>query len=233
MIILVTNDDGINAKGIHILAETLSKIATVYVAAPENNHSGAGHGLTVTVPLRANEVNFEGLSGKAWAINGTPADCVKLAMEHLLPERPDVVVSGINDGPNLGTDVLYSGTVAGAMEGHLHGLPAIAVSVSLRKRAQEANFQLAADVAGEFAAKFVAGELPCTMLNINVPGLVPEDVNGLKYTYQGWRWYNEAYDRRIDPHGRQYFCRSCLPARLSWGLAFISMRFTTFTCSEL
>ena len=205
MKILITNDDGIHAYGIQILAKGLRGLGEVYVAAPQSNQSGAGHGLTVTIPLRAKEVELPGAS-QAWAINGTPADCVKLALEHLVPEMPDVVVSGINNGSNLGTDIIYSGTVAGAMEGFFHGLPAIAISVaSSRPHTEVGNYETAAAVAADFCRRFHQGELPRTLLNINVPGDRPEDIRGLRYTRMGWRWYTSAYEKRVDPRGGTYY----------------------------
>lgn len=206
MRILVTNDDGVHAHGITVLAQRLSEIAEVCVVAPLHNHSGAGHGLTITTPLRAHELSLANENISCWAVEGTPADCVKLGMEKLVPVRPDIIVSGINDGPNLGTDVIYSGTVAAAMEGYFHGCPAIAVSVSSSKRhSQIGNYDLAADVVADYCAKLSSGEIPRTLLNINVPGDHPADVKGVRNVPLGWRWYDEAYNKRIDPSGRPYY----------------------------
>ena len=206
MNILVTNDDGINAPGLHILVKELAKLGNVYVSAPLYNKSGAGHSLTVSAPLRANKYDMpEAIA--AWAVEGTPADCVKLGAEQLISASLDIIVSGINNGANLGTDVIYSGTVAGAMEGYFHGVPAIAVSVSNAKRHDNTNgnYQLAAEITREYADKLVNGGWPRTLLNINVPGSEPSDVKGVKLTSMGWRWYDIAYDHRVDPSGRDYY----------------------------
>ena len=206
MNILLTNDDGIDAYGLRVLAQELSRIGRVSLAAPEKNHSGAAHGMTVTEPLRVIPKEYPAITGPAWAITGTPVDCVKLAIDQLLPERPDIVISGINNGPNLGTDIVYSGTVAAALEGWLHQLPAIAVSVSNEWRHTDiGNYELAAHIAADYAQRLVTGDLPRTLLNINVPGNVPEDVKGIKYAGQGWRWYTGAYEKRTDPNGRDYY----------------------------
>ena len=206
MNILLTNDDGIDAYGLRVLALELSRIGRVSLAAPEKNHSGAAHGMTVTQPLRATPEDYAGIAGPAWAISGTPVDCVKLAIDQLLPERPDIVISGINNSPNLGTDIVYSGTVAAALEGWLHQLPALAVSVANEFRhTDEGNYELAARIAADFAEKLVSGEIPRTLLNINVPGNVPQDVRGIKYAGMGWRWYTGAYEKRTDPNGHDYF----------------------------
>lgn len=205
MNILITNDDGIRSHGIQTLAEALRELGDVYIAAPAENQSAAGHGLTVTVPLRAREFDFPAARA-AWAVSGTPADCVKLSLEQLVPVQPDIVVSGINNGSNLGTDIIYSGTVAAAMEGFFHGLPAIAVSISSSWRHSDiGNYRIAAETARDYCQKLVSGALPRTLLNINVPGDKPEDIRGLKYTSMGWRWYTAAYEKRVDPQGRTYF----------------------------
>lgn len=205
MNILITNDDGISAYGLAILTEIFARAGEVYVAAPAQNQSGVGHGLTVTIPLRAQPYELAGAK-QAWAVTGTPADCVKLSLEQLLPAKPDIIVSGINNGPNLATDVIYSGTVAGALEGFFHGLPAIAVSVmSSKPHSDIGNYRPAAEIALEYAQKILRGEIPRTLLNINVPGDRPEDVKGVRFAAMGWRWYHNAYVKCIDPRGRPYF----------------------------
>lgn len=208
MNILVTNDDGIRSYGIQVLAQELSKIGTVYVSAPSLNQSGSGHGLTVVTPLRAHKFDFPGIQGKAWSVDGTPADCVKLSIEKLMPVQPDVVVSGINNGSNLGTDVIYSGTVAAAMEGFFHGLPSVAISAARDKSVhgeESGNYLYGARLAAEYCQKLVNDEIPRTLLNINIPGCQPEDVRGVKMCAMGWRWYTTAYDKRVDPAGGTYY----------------------------
>lgn len=206
MRILITNDDGLQAEGIKTLAAELAKLGEVYVAAPADQQSAASHALTVRQPLRAQLQPMPGITEHAWAISGTPADCVKLAMEQLLGFKPDLVVSGINHGPNLATDTIYSGTVAGALEGFLFGVPAIAISVvgSHRRIPVPGNFSLAARVAAAFGKQLCeSGEK--MLLNINVPGSVDEDVLGIRFCPTGWRWYTDAYAKRVDPFGKDYY----------------------------
>ncbi|MDO4731955.1 MAG: 5'/3'-nucleotidase SurE [Bacillota bacterium] len=206
MRILITNDDGLQAEGISILASALSEIGEVYVVAPATQQSAASHSLTVRDPLRAQRCPLPGITENAWAVTGTPADCIKLALEQLLDFKPDLVVSGINHGPNLATDTLYSGTVAGAMEGFLSGISAIAVSVvgSHRRIPAPGNFALA----GKIAA-FYGGQLHASgekmFLNINVPGATDADVKGVRFCPTGWRWYKDAFARRVDPFGQEYY----------------------------
>ncbi len=207
MKILVTNDDGVEAQGLAVLAGALKEIAEIYVAAPCQEQSGVGHGLTVHLPIRARTLSWPGIAEKVWAISGTPADCVKLALEALMPCRPDLVVSGINHGPNLGTDIIYSGTVAGAMEGYLNGVTSIAISVTGSARRQKSgNFPLAGKVAAEYCQKLYRAQLPNRMLlNINVPGDRDDQVKGIVNAPMGWRWYTDAYDHRVDPMGKDYY----------------------------
>ncbi len=207
MKLLLTNDDGVQSLGLHILADVLKDLGTVYIAAPSREQSGVSHCITAHVPLRAHPVDFAAAGEYAWAIDGTPADCVKLAMEKLLPQKPDLVISGINRGANLGTDVIYSGTVAGAMEGYLHGFPAIAMSATgIRRGVGQANFDYAAQLCKQICLSWQERHFqPRTMLNVNVPGHQPQDVKGVRLTRLGWRWYHDAYDQRQDPNGRPYF----------------------------
>lgn len=207
MRILITNDDGFSAFGLQALAKRLVKQAEVYIVAPSSEQSGVGHGITAHIPLRCQKIDLSWFSGLAWSVDGTPADCVKIAMEKLIPAKPDILISGINHGANLGTDTIYSGTVAGAMEGYLYGLPAMAVSVTgVRRGNGVGNFEYAADKASEICLKWQqCGFLPRTLLNVNIPGECPEDIKGSRITRLGWRWYKDAYDERIDPHGRTYY----------------------------
>ena len=162
MHILITNDDGYSARGIKILAQELAQVAEVSVVAPERNKSGASNSLTLMRPLRV-----ECLRGGSYYVDGTPTDCVHLALSGLLESQPDMVVSGINAGPNLGDDVLYSGTVAAAMEGRYLGLPAIAVSLAGKPAT---HFETAAVITRRVIERLVHSPLPDdTLLNINVP----------------------------------------------------------------
>ncbi len=206
MRILLSNDDGIHSPGITILARKLSTEHEVYVVAPDRERSAAGHSLTLHHPLRVEKMEFGYDNGvRAWATNGTPGDCVKIALNAILDKKPDILISGINNGPNLGADVLYSGTVSGAMEGAVLGYPSIAVSLC-GAEANSSDFSYAAD----FIAKFVPriGEINFpkkTILNINVPAIEPEEIVGLKITNLGTRMYTDTYEKRLDPRGKVYY----------------------------
>ncbi|HUW63438.1 MAG TPA: 5'/3'-nucleotidase SurE [Spirochaetia bacterium] len=200
MRVLVANDDGIEAAGIVTLRRALEEMGwEVYVAAPDRERSAAGHGITVHRPLRVREYVW-GEKSRGWAVDGTPADCVKLALEAFLPQPPDLVISGINLGPNLGTDVLYSGTVSAAFEGMINGITAMAVSLATYR---DPDFQPAAAFMREFLPRVQEMSLPaCTMLNINVP---PGQPQGIKMTRLGQRRYVNVFHRRTDPRGRDYY----------------------------
>jgi 5'-nucleotidase len=196
--ILVSNDDGVQAEGIRCLTEALSAFATVLTVAPDRNCSGASNSLTLTNPIRINN-----LDNGFVAVNGTPSDCVHLAIRELCAQEPDIVVSGINAGANMGDDTLYSGTVAAAMEGRFLGLPAIAVSLA-GKELQ--HYQTAA----HFSAKIVQGLLAHPLakdqiLNVNVPDLPIEAVKGIKVTRLGARHKAEGMVKTQDPAGREIF----------------------------
>ena len=198
MIILLSNDDGIQSDGLTALEEALQSLADIYTVAPDRAQSSMSHALTLHRPLRVHEVGPRRLS-----VDGTPVDCVKLALTGLLPVRPDLVISGINKGPNLGDDIIYSGTVSAAIEGALLGLPAIAVSLVTFK---DFDFRAAA----EFAAHLVTeiqkrGMPPKTLLNINVPPLPKDQLKGWRSTRMGKRHYSENIVERVDPRGGKYY----------------------------
>ena len=192
MNILLSNDDGIHAEGIKALANELRKIANVTVVAPDRNRSAASSSLTLVEPLRPLKLD----SGD-YCVNGTPADCVHLALNGFLSGRVDLVVSGINAGVNLGDDVIYSGTVAAALEGRHLGLPAIAVSLDGRQ-----HYETAARVVCDLIPK-LHGELlnPREILNINVPDIPYEQLKGIKITHQGYRQSAAEVIRQEDPRG--------------------------------
>lgn len=203
MQILVTNDDGWHALGIQVLAEELSRIGTVTVVAPDQERSATGHAITVHRPLRVEEVRFPVPDVTAYSVNGTPSDCVKLGVDAVLEAPPQIVVSGINRGPNLGTDILYSGTVSGAMEGIILGIPSIAVSLATF---DHGDYRFAA----KFAARLVMdmakhGLPPNTLLNVNVPSIEIQEVVGVKVTRLGTRRWHKVFDRRTDPRGKVYY----------------------------
>lgn len=198
MIILVCNDDGIRSEGIQALAQVLAPLGEVFVVAPDREQSAAGHSLTLHRPLRVEEV-----APRQYAIDGTPTDCVNLAVSGILSARPGLVVSGINKGANLGDDITYSGTVSAAMEGTLLGIPSIAISLAARS-----DFDFAP--AAEFAAKLVArvlehGLSPDTLLNVNVPDRPRDEMTGFRITRQGKRRFGEALIEKTDPRGKKYY----------------------------
>jgi 5'-nucleotidase len=198
MNILLSNDDGWRADGLHALAAALRGIGTLTVVAPDRNRSGASNSLTLEAPLRVVE------SADGWyAINGTPTDCVHLAISGLLSEEQHLVVSGVNDGANLGDDVLYSGTVAAAMEGRFLGLPSIAVSLVA---GSTRHFVTAARVARELVERLVRAPLPqATLFNVNVPDLPYESLAGFQATRLGVRHRSERIVRASDPRGRAVY----------------------------
>ncbi|MDQ7850521.1 MAG: 5'/3'-nucleotidase SurE [Armatimonadota bacterium] len=203
MTVLITNDDGIASPGMHALARALAAVMPVAVVAPEHERSATGHAITLHKPLRAVRLALPGLDAPVWATNGTPADCVVLGVLDLLPQRPEVVVSGINAGPNLGGDLTYSGTVSGAMEGAIMGIPSVAVSVG----ADDApRFDVAAEVAVRLVQLVREHGLPAdTLLNVNVPNLPRDRLRGMVATHQGRRRYINRLDKRRDPRGQTYY----------------------------
>lgn len=194
--ILVTNDDGVRSKGIQALAEALAPLGEVVVVAPGREASAVGHALTLHHPLR-----LERLRDSIYALDGTPTDCVNIAVAAVLRGLPDLVVSGINKGLNIGDDVTYSGTVSGALEGALLGVPSIAVS--LQQGPGEWDFAESGRVAYEVAARVLEKGLPArTFLNVNVPRVTPV---GIRLTVQGKRTHATTVSERSDPRGRTYF----------------------------
>ncbi|HXF83317.1 MAG TPA: 5'/3'-nucleotidase SurE [bacterium] len=224
MRVLITNDDGISSPGIVALVQAFDGVAEVAVVAPEHERSATGHAITLHKPLRAVPAVIPGCRVRAWATNGTPADCVALGMLDLLAARPDVVVSGINVGPNMGRDLTYSGTVSGAMEGAIFGVPSIAVSIGAFRNPV---FSVAAAFAVELAQAILERGLPeDTLLNVNVPNLPAEQIAGVAITRQGTRRYVSRLEKRTDPRGRTYYWLTGEPAPQedeegtdSWALA--------------
>lgn len=205
MRILLSNDDGIHATGLRTLAERLSREGSheVYVVAPDRERSATGHCLTLHKPLRVKEEEMPGKVKKAWSTTGTPSDSVKLAVSELLTEKPDLVISGINNGPNLGSEILYSGTVAAAMEAAFLGFPSIAVSLFW---GENRRF----DVAAEFIARLLPSVHSMnlrkrSLLNINVPNVSSEEIQGVSVTEAGIRLYNDSFEKRADPRGQTYY----------------------------
>lgn len=196
--LLLSNDDGCHAPGLRALAAELGKEYELDVVAPDRNRSGASNSLTLSHPLRAHK-HEDGV----WCVEGTPTDCVHLALTGLLAHKPALVVSGINNGPNLGDDVLYSGTVAAAMEGRFLGAPAIAMSCT---EFEPQHYETAARVARQLVAKLLREPLPAdTILNVNVPDVPYEKLNGVEVTRLGRRHLAEGLVRDTDPRGRPIY----------------------------
>lgn len=204
-LVLLTNDDGIFAPGINALRSRMEQIEglEVWAVAPDRERSASGHAITMYRPLFPTQVEFPGATAPCYSVTGTPADSAKLAIEALLPRRPDLVISGINRGANLGTDLFYSGTVAAALEGPILGIPAIACSLDSW---ESLDYSVAADFTADLALKVLKEGMPSgTLLNVNVPALPREQIKGVRVTKMGRRLYRDQWDRRVDPRGRTYY----------------------------
>lgn len=203
MKILVTNDDGIHAPGLLALYQELRHLGEVAVVAPESEQSAVGHSISLSSPLRVHQVPLDG-GVPGWAVSGTPADCVKIALAELLSTPPDLVVSGINLGPNVGINVLYSGTVSAATEASILGVRAMALSLDTYKNA---DFRGAASLARGVLDRLLAwsGWFPGICLNVNLPALPPDQVRGIKFTRQDVGTLVEHFERRVDPRERIYY----------------------------
>lgn len=201
-LILVTNDDGIYSAGIYALHRAMQKLGDARVVAPDSERSAVGHAITLSDPLRVWEYERNGqIFGHA--VNGTPADCVKLGVKAILNQRPDLVVSGINQGANTAINVIYSGTVSAATEGTLMGIPSIAFSLTTFKKS---DFSFAAKFALYLSGMVLEKGLPeGTLLNVNIPPLPEEEIKGVKITRQGRGRYEEYFDKRVDPWNRNYY----------------------------
>ena len=202
MRILLTNDDGIHAPGLFALYKEFSRDSRVDIVAPETEMSAVGHAITLTSPLRVWEVTKDGRF-YGHAVSGTPADCVKIAIKEVLDHPPDVVISGINPGRNVGMDILYSGTVSAATEAAFLGFKAASISIDTRK---DPSYQFAARVA-RAVVKFMMQEglRDGTALNVNVPAIPPEQIRGVVFARQGLSRFEERFERRNDPRGNTYY----------------------------
>ena len=203
MRLLLSNDDGILARGLECLERAARPLGDIWVVAPDREQSATSHSLTLHHPLRPIQ-----LAEQRWQVDGTPTDCVMLAIEALLPERPDFVLSGINHGPNMGEDVLYSGTVAAAMEGLALGVPSIAVSFAGRVlRSDDAMLDAGVETLGKLLKHVMA--LPAfpkdTLLNVNLPMLPANEIKGVKLTRLGRRVFSDSLTPMKDPWGREIF----------------------------
>jgi 5'-nucleotidase len=204
MRILLTNDDGFYAPGLRALRKELQQLGTVTVVAPATEQSAAGHSVTLLTPLLVNEVLDDDGTPIGWAVEGRPADCVKLGLLELLREPPDLIVSGLNAGSNAGINVLYSGTVAAAIEGAFYGHTAIACSLEYEKKIYD--FPTAARHARRVVEQILANQpAKGSLFNVNIPVLENGPIKGVKVLPQNVTRYTEQFDRRVNPRGRTYF----------------------------
>lgn len=202
MKILVSNDDGIDSLGIHALVKSLKEIADVTVVAPHNEQSAVGHAITMKIPLRVFNYYKNG-DFFGYAVDGTPADCIKMGIRNIMKEPPDLVISGINQGSNTAINIIYSGTVSAAREAAIMDVPAVAISIT-NHAAKEYNF--AAKLAKMLALKMINNKLPLgTLLNVNVPDVPENEIAGIILTKQGKSKWDDIYEKRIDPYGRDYY----------------------------
>jgi 5'-nucleotidase len=200
--ILVTNDDGIFAPGIYALWEAMQEIGDVTIVAPDSEKSAVGHAITITDPIRVEKIQrkngFEG-----FAVKGTPADCVKIAGRSLMKSPPDIVVSGINSGANVGSNIIYSGTVSAATEGTILGIPSVAISLNSIKGGDMTASQ---KVAVTVVKKVLENGLPSgILLNVNVPNISEEAIKGYRITKQGKLVFKDRFEKREDPRGKFYY----------------------------
>lgn len=202
MRLLISNDDGIHAPGIQALYDAVHDLGDVQVAAPAAEQSAVGHAITLSNPIKCRRLDRNG-KFFGYAIGGTPADCVKLAVTALLETPPDLLISGINLGPNAGISVIYSGTVSAATEGAILGLPSMAISLN---SFTDPIWDTPARIARDLAQKVVKRGLPPeTLLNVNVPNLPFDQIKGYRVTRMGRSRYNEVFHRRTDPRGNVYY----------------------------
>ncbi len=208
MRILISNDDGVHAHGLRALVHAVAPLGEVTVIVPDRPRSACSHSVTLHKPLRVEEVALDG-QHTALTCSGTPSDCVALGIEAIMPVRPDVVISGINLGPNIGDDVSYSGTIAAAMEAAIFGLKSIAISVC---GSEGVDFAYAAQLARQTAELLLATDFPPeTILNLNVPNLPADEIVGLEITRQGRRRWRDQFEKRADMRGGHYYWRGGVP----------------------
>ncbi len=195
-LILLTNDDGIDSPGLNVLAHALRPLGTCVIVAPDRDNSAASHSLTMNRPLKVTTV-----AENSYSVNGTPTDCVVIGLNKILNQRPDLLVSGINPGPNLGDDIAYSGTVSAAVEGTMYGIASLAVSLA---GTHPCNFTAAAQTAAWLAGIILKQGLPeNTLLNANIPAI--EGIRGIKVTRQGRKLWKNAIQETIDPWGKKHY----------------------------
>ena len=204
MRILITNDDGIHGHGLKVLAEAARQIGEVKIVAPDRERSACGHAMTLRDPLRVNPVEYSDL--EAYTVNGVPVDCVNVGLTVAWPDGCDLVLSGVNHGPNLGFDITYSGTVAGAMEGAINGIRSISFSLATFVLEAPPHWETATHWLNENLLKLA--QLPdeeLSFLNVNFPSIAYEEIRGTKFAEMGQRVYKDRVERRDDPWGRPYY----------------------------
>jgi 5'-nucleotidase len=200
--ILISNDDGIDSLGIQVLANKMKEIGDVLVVAPKTEQSAVGHAITMKIPVRVHEYKKDGYFF-GYAVEGTPADCIKMGIKNIMRELPDIVVSGINHGSNAAINIIYSGTVSAAREAAIMDVPAIAVSVASHDATE---FEYAAELAKILVLEVMEkGLRPGTLLNVNVPDLPADKIKGVLITQQGLSKWDDVYEERIDPYGKKYY----------------------------
>ena len=200
--ILITNDDGISSQGIYALWEAMNDIGETLIAAPSLEQSATSHSLTLSSPLRV-EILERKNGFKGWSISGTPVDCVKIAIRSLMKKSPDILVSGVNHGANLGNNIMYSGTVSAATEGMIMGVPSIAISLASY---ETDNYDAVKKYAKKIVTNVLEHGLPRdTLLNVNVPYCKLKEIRGLKITSQGNQYFIDEYEKRLDPRNGEYY----------------------------
>ena len=203
--ILITNDDGIHAPGIYALWEAMKELGEVTVVAPDTEKSAVGHAITLSNPIRIQKIERHG-GFTGYAVNGTPADCVKIAVRSLLKDKPDIVVSGINSGANVGNNIIYSGTVSAATEGVFYNIPSVAISLD---SIYGGDFNPSKTISKYVVNTVVKKGLPKgTLLNINIPNVPETQLKGIKITRQGDVFFRDWFEKREDPRGRIYYWMS-------------------------
>jgi len=201
-VILVTNDDGITSPGLTELFHAMNELGEAYIVAPDRERSAVSHALTMHRPLKV-----ENLKDRVYCVNGTPTDCVAIGIHKILPEKPVFVASGINKGANLGDDITYSGTVSAAIESTIMGIPSFAISLVVQGKSPPFfHFSTAAAVARDIGQYVLDNSLPYdTLLNVNIPNREVRDIEGIKFTRQGKRIYDESIQETFDPHGEKHY----------------------------
>jgi len=202
-LILITNDDGITAPGIRSLVESVQDLGEAVIVAPDSPQSGMGHAVTISKPLRLEKTDVYG-SIDSYQCSGTPADCVKLAVDKVFHRKPDLLLSGINHGSNASINVLYSGTMSAAIEGAIEGIPS--AGLSLCNFAYDADFSLAKKITRQIAKNLLKFGLPQgTLLNVNIPNVSEKEFKGIRICRQALAKWQEEFDERKDPNGRKYY----------------------------